>query len=489
MTLEALVAKIASIPARVRIAGAIAIGIVAVVSLVAALLSHAPRANLFASPLRPDQLSEVQAELAAWAVPFTPVADNVVVDAGARNALLLKLSLAGVPHAHVETTNETLASVGVLTPQAVVDAQTRSGLAGDIELGLRSVEGVDDARVIIAPAKSAEFADESARDASASVRLRLHQGAALSREAITGVRQFVAASVAGLDAARVTILDDRGVALTDSNAEPEDGGALQRSLQSALDATLGSGNAVVRVTTAYSGATTERRDTLRSPLRAVPVTHDDFSESFDGEGKRYQKREVRDDRGSDTSETVSRSEPGDVTRVSTAIFVDASRVFDLEKIRDLSAATVGYDRRRGDSLVVQAVDFHRGLQQKHDVWFLAYGTIVPLLPALASVIGLIVIVRLCLPVFTPLAKSLVEHRALDQKKQAVTGYAPAHVRDVLECEPPHAAAAIISALPAATAAAVLELYPPHEREAIVIRMQRAHSPLVPGIEEVLGRHA
>ena len=488
MTIEALAAKINAVPSRIRLAGAIAIVVVAIGSIVAVVVSHAPRTNLFASPLRSDQLAEVQAELAAWAVPFTPLADNVVVDAGARNALLLKLSLAGVPHAHVETTNETLASVGVLTPQAIVDAQTRSGLAGDIELGLRSVDGVDDARVIIAPAKPAEFADESARDASASVRLRLHPGAAMSREAIAGIRQFVAASVAGLDAARVTILDDRGLALTDASAAPDDS-AMQRSLQSALDAALGPGNAIVRVTTAYSRATTERRDTLRSPLRTVPVTRDDVSESFDSEGKHYQKREFRDDRGSDTSEVVSRSEPGDVIRVSTAIFVDASRGFDLEKIRDLSAATVGYDRKRGDSLVVQAVDFHREVRQKHDAWFLAYGTIVPLLPSLATVIGLIVIVRLTMPVLAPTLASLVEHRALDRKKGAVAGYAPAHVRGVLKCEPPHAAAAIISALPAATAAAVLELYPPHEREAIVVRMQRAHSPLVPNIEEVLGRHA
>ena len=58
---------------------------------------------------------------------------------------------------------------------------------------------------------------------------------------------------------------------------------------------------------------------------------------------------------------------------------------------------------------------------------------------------------------------------------------------MLEQEPPHAAAAIISALPAATATAVLELYPPHEREAIVNRMQRRHSPLLSNPDELLRR--
>jgi flagellar motor switch protein FliG len=51
----------------------------------------------------------------------------------------------------------------------------------------------------------------------------------------------------------------------------------------------------------------------------------------------------------------------------------------------------------------------------------------------------------------------------------------------------HAAAAIISALPASTAAAVLEMYPQHERDAIVRRMQRPNSPLLADAENLIAR--
>jgi flagellar motor switch protein FliG len=44
---------------------------------------------------------------------------------------------------------------------------------------------------------------------------------------------------------------------------------------------------------------------------------------------------------------------------------------------------------------------------------------------------------------------------------------------------------VISALPAATAAAVLELYPPEERAQIVRRLARAANDLVPHAEELL----
>ena len=76
-------------------------------------LARAPRVPLFATPLRGEQLAEVEERLAEWNVAFTPTADNAVVDASHRNDLLLRLSLAGVPHDHVDGSAEALADVGV----------------------------------------------------------------------------------------------------------------------------------------------------------------------------------------------------------------------------------------------------------------------------------------------------------------------------------------------------------------------------------------
>ncbi|HEV7179719.1 MAG TPA: flagellar M-ring protein FliF C-terminal domain-containing protein, partial [Candidatus Baltobacteraceae bacterium] len=420
MKLDTLFAAARSLPAALRLSIAVVLACAAAVSIVWGIASHAPRASLFATPLHPEQLSEVEEELANWAVPFTPTSDNVVVNAAGRNDVLLRLSLAGVPHAHVSTTSETLANVGVLTPQAVVDAQTRAGLAGDIEVSLRSIEGVDDARVIIAPAKTAEFADESARDGSASVRLHLHPGSELGRDAVDGIRHFVAASVTGLDPARVTILDDRGVAL-DGAGSSADTDALARSLQSALDAAFGGGAAIVRVHGDYAGAATERRETRRGAASAVPIVSTVDSESYDGTGKRYRKDVREDDRGSDTREFVSHSEAGGLTRLSTAVFVDDSRAIDLEKVRQLSAAAVGFNAHRGDSLVVAAVNFHRAPQPKRDGWFLLYGVTAPLLPVLALVAGALLLVRTAVPAFEPVVRQLLERSSIERTSRTVMG--------------------------------------------------------------------
>jgi flagellar M-ring protein FliF len=453
-----------------------------------AVAAHPSRDALFATPLHSEQLQEVEERLASWNVPFTPTSDNVIVETSHRNDLLLRLSLAGVPHTHVETTGEALASIGVLTPQSVIEAQTRAGLAGDIEAGLRGIDGIDDARVIVAPAKQPEFADESAGDAGASVRLQLHPGTRLSEAAVNGIRSFVAAAVTGLDPRHVTILDDRGVALG-AGDDAEDAVALQTSLQSALDAALGAGATIVRVRAEYAVETISRRDVRRAAIAAQPIAHAAHSETYTDGTKRYRHDDVDDDRGSETRETTVQTPPGSIRRISAGIFVDEARAAELAKVRDLAAAVLGFDAKRGDTLTVQAVDFHRAPPARKDVWWLLYGTLVPLAPAVVIAAAAVFVVRLALPSLSSLAAAWLEHAAVRDASHAVSGLAPSRVRTALVHEPPHAAAAIISALPAATAAAVLELYPQHEREAIVRRMQRPQSPLLGDPEEYVRRHA
>jgi flagellar M-ring protein FliF len=476
------------LPRAVRlVAGAAAVAVAGII-VAASLLAHPNRAALFSAPLHPEQLAEVEERLAAWNVAFTPTAENVLVEAGRRNDLLLRLSLAGVPHPHLSSTGEALANIGVLTPQAVIEAQTRAGLAGDIEAGLRGIDGIDDARVIVAPAKPPEFADEQAHDASASVRLRLRPGVQLSRQTIAGVRAFVAASVPALQPSHVTILDDRGVALDDNAAVDGDAASLQRSLQSALDLAFGEGATIVRVSAEYDAARQSDRDVRRLPAGPAAIERTSRSESYDGAGKRYRSLDEGEDRGSDTHESLLQLPAGRLKRLSAAVFVDESRALDLVKVRELAGATLGYDASRGDTLAVDAVDFHREPAPRKDAWLLIYGALVPLAPAIVLAIGFVACVRVAIPSLAALLQSLVERAVVERASQAAAGFPPARVRSMLEREPPHAAAAIISALPAATATAVLELYPPHEREAIVSRMQRRHPPLISDPQELLHRH-
>src|ERR1700681_1242702 len=200
MTVEAILARLRTASPRARLLGAAgAVGLLVVGALCFAA-SRDTRVALFATPLRADQLAEVEQRLAAWSVPYAPGPDNLRVDRARRAELLLKLSLAGVPHPHLAGSEEALAHLGALTPQAVLEAQTRDALAADLALGLRGLDRVADARVVIAPSSGGVYADETRRGSSASVRVKLATGARLSTRAVAGIKAFVAGGVPGPDA-------------------------------------------------------------------------------------------------------------------------------------------------------------------------------------------------------------------------------------------------------------------------------------------------
>ena len=471
-----------------RLAVALLAAVVLAALAFAALLQRDTRVALFATPLGADQVSEVVDRLAAWNVAFTASPDNVRVEGARRNELLLKLSLSGVPHAHVSSSSEALAKAGPLTPQSVLDAQQREGLAGDLASGLRGVAGVDDARVIVAPGTDAGFAGEAGAATTASVRLALRPGASLSRETLQGVREFVAAGVPGLDAKRVAVLDDRGAALDDASLGSDQAQALQLSLQSVLDVALGAGNSIVRVRVTDDPRTRELRDVVRKPLGSKPIGTQSSDERFKSASKQYAKTSTSLDRGSEIRDERVVTPAGAQERISVAVAVDAARHVDLAKVRSLAVGTLGLALDLGDSLHVEEVEFPRIVPAAGNVRFAALAGLVEALamPVIfaAAALGAL---RLGIEPLRAACEALAQRAGVARRMRAVANIPPAQVRGVLDGEPPHTAAAIISALPAATATAVLEMYPPEERAAIVRRMARPASPAVPDYETVLRR--
>ena len=464
------------------------IGAIVLVAVIATALFglalHPARTSLFSTPLYPGQLAEIEEQLAAWNEPFTPIDRNVVVAAGRRNALLLRLALVGLPHDHITDSAEALAGIGVLTPQSVVDAQARVGLAGDIERALRGMHGIRDARVIIAPARRASFADESATPATASVRLRSVDGMEIDAREARGIRRFVAASVPALLPQRVTLLDDGGRAFEPaSDVGIAASARLQQTLQSALDRAFGAGSTIVRVLEERDPATQSISTLTRTPYGAGALRESNASERYRKGGMGYDRSNVQRERGV-AQRRVSESIPaGTLRQRDVAVFVDARRIGDLAAIRALVRTAAGIDPRRGDRLVVEALPFPQRRGAARDGWWLAYGAIVPSLPALIALIAGLLVLRAMRAPLRWAARAAI--RALRSRPIAreIGGYAPMQLRGALRDEPPHAAAAMMSALPASTVAAVLELYPPEERAAILRNMARTRSPLVPSAEE------
>ncbi|MDB5073404.1 MAG: flagellar M-ring protein FliF [Candidatus Eremiobacteraeota bacterium] len=484
MSPAAVLARLRASSPRARLLSLVAVVVLVAAGMFGFFASRDTRVALFATPLRADQLAEVEQRLAAWNVPHAVASDNVRVERAKRGELLLRLSLAGVPHAHLAGSDEALAHVGALTPQTVLEAQTRDALAADLALGLRGIDGVADARVVIAPSSGGVYADETRRDASASVRVTLGPGARLAARTVAGIKAFVAGGVPGLDAERVTVLDDRGLALDGDGGD--DAPDVQTALQSALDAAFGAGATIVRVHREPLGERRDVRDVRRAAVDGS-IARATTDERYASGAKKYSKTSATEDRGSRTHEEHRVAGAGSTARLTVAVFVDGARKLDLAKIRALAAATAGIRAERGDAVSVEAVAFGDGTPRavraaRAPGWVLAFAGVLP--QALTAVAVVLAVAFAAKPLASAAARA-VESASARSTAREVVSIPPARVRGALEGEPPHVAAAIISSLPAVTATAVLELYAPDERAAIVRRLARANASLVPPPEDLI----
>jgi flagellar basal-body M-ring protein/flagellar hook-basal body protein (fliF) len=86
-------------------------------------------------------------------------------------------------------------------------------LQGELMRAINTLTAVKQSKVILAMPAKKTFLEEGGQP-SASVVVELHQGKELAAEQIRGIRYLVANAVEGMDADKVTVLDERGKILT-----------------------------------------------------------------------------------------------------------------------------------------------------------------------------------------------------------------------------------------------------------------------------------
>lgn len=421
-------------------------------------LRGAAQSPLFSVPLHPAQTEEVERALSVWNESFSsgPKAE-IFVSAARRRDILLRLTLAGLPHGYVPTSADVLADApSLLLSPAAMDDRRRAGIQGDLTAGLRQIDGIADAMVVIAPISANPLDDGSARsEPSASVQLLLQPGAQLTSLQVAGIARFVAAGYPGLAPQRVAIVDGSGRLQAAQNVK-ESGVSrelrLQNSIQTALDAVLGAGAAVVRVTIRANGGA--------SSTQATRIYPHGFLESETGsESGREKERSFQKERAVrryayDTIIERRSSPPDAGARIAVAVFLDAARVGAVEPqtISELVHAAAGADASRGDQVVVRTLPFTLvtmpaappprggGLQRV----------------LLGVALGFVAALAAC----GPLAKRW-RRRALGQEAQAA-----AAMRATLEHELPQTAAYVLRAFPQRVREHVLQSCAPEYRSRI-----------------------
>lgn len=487
--MASILARWNAISKRTQLIAVVGFAVVIIASLVLAYSLRDTKTALSSKPWTVDQVAEVDKQLSAWSVPHATVLDNVRVDGGQRNDILLRLALAGVPHDTLTSATDMMKDVGALTPQPVLEDMRQHANENELAAQLRAISGIANAKVIVAPGIKSFFADEKSSDASANVMLTMDPGASLTTDKVDAIKRYVASGVSGLDPERVAVIDDRGVSPGSVGADMAGlARTKQMQAQSQLDTVLGVGLTNVRVNVDLDVATHATYSYDRLPAGVAAISGNHLVEKLNGKDRSYLKDRSSVDRGVRGKASEIRTGPGQIAHLSVAVAVDERIANESQRIRDLVAATVGIDPARGDVLAVTALPFRQQANVAGLVRGENAGILSRALPA--GIIGL-TIIGVMLIVTQPMLAMIRRKENAAILREART-LEPAtdvpRIWQTLAGEPPHIAAAVISQLPTQTAVAVLDMYDERERRAISERLSRPVAPLLSQIAPMPASH-
>jgi flagellar M-ring protein FliF len=280
-------------------------------------------------------------------------------------------------------------------------------LQGELGRTIGQLGGVESARVHLALPERSLFVAEDRRP-SASVVVKLAAGRTLSRGQIDGIVHLVAASVEGLDADSVTVVDESGRMLTADRrgADPtgtsstalEYQASVERQLadriESMLGAIVGRDKTIARVAATLDFSRVERTEETYDPdrtvLRQQRTTKEQTTGPRNATGAPGVQANITNDAGaaseSDSPKTERRDESqsyevskvvsrtvapvGAVKQLSVAVLIDGTyteqegkRVFaarpqeELDRLKELVKSAVGFSEARGDKIEIASVAF------------------------------------------------------------------------------------------------------------------------------------
>ncbi len=205
-----------------------------------------------ATAMPPEDAAELSSVLAGRGIPQRIGADgkSVMVPRERLAEARLAAAAAGLPRGGVGF--ELFEGVSLGQSSFAEQVNYRRALQGELARSITALAPVEGARVHVALGKRSVFKDAD-EPPSASVALRVRAGARLTAEQVRGVMQLVAASIDGLDADKVVVVDQNGTVLSaDDRGGASDQGAIETAIaarvRAMLERVVGPGHVAVVVT-------------------------------------------------------------------------------------------------------------------------------------------------------------------------------------------------------------------------------------------------
>lgn len=345
------------------------------------------------SDLKPQDSAAMIAELERMKVPYRISTDGqaILVDKEVVHSTRMKLMGRDLPlHGAVGFELFNNSEFGMTEFAQKINYQR--ALQGEITRTILALAEIRDARVHLALPDEGLFKRATTKG-KASVTLHLQAGRTLRPEQITGIQRLVSASVTGIAAQDVTIVDNQGVVLNrvvvaggqgGQGGESEGGSTrldlkkdteqiLSRKVSEVLDKAFGAGQALasvdvtlnmdqLRVTTEEvianpartglpaTGVVTREREILREAAPSLEARAGDVGLARG----RQSQREVDYQVGKRVEHLTST--PGAIRRIQVVAIVRRPlEAAQLDQLRVLVSAAVGAIAERGDQVVVQSL--------------------------------------------------------------------------------------------------------------------------------------
>ena len=307
-------------------------------------------------------------------------------------------------------------------------------IEGELARTISQMSQIENARVNVVIPEQRLFLEQQ-KPSTASVLLRLRQGATLGAAQVKSIIHLVAHSVDGLQPDSVTVVDTNGRNLSDmvsdsmimynpdgSNSvtsvqrelERQHEHELENKVRAMLEQVFGPGTAVVRVRIDldFDKRTSSYVEYTPNPETGtgVPRSNERQEESYTGQGNpvngnpgtttnipgyainsntvesEYNRSNATTNYEISTRKGDQIVTPGGIRRLSASVLIDDkyNEITDerLEALQEVISSAIGFNKERGDSLVVRAMKFSTAFadamadQLKQDrMWRIIYGSI------------------------------------------------------------------------------------------------------------------
>ncbi|HXW69347.1 MAG TPA: flagellar basal-body MS-ring/collar protein FliF, partial [Dissulfurispiraceae bacterium] len=321
-------------------------------------------------------------------------------------------------------------------------------LQGEIARTIRQLAEVDQARVHIAIPERTIFTEREEKP-TASIVLKLKAGRVLSQGQIGGIVHLVSSSVEGLSPDQVTVIDNMGNMLS----KPSDGDVIadakqrdyqksvdkdyETKLASMLEGIVGKGKAIVRASAKIDYSQVEKTEESFDPdtiaMRSVQRNQEKSGGASTGgipgalsnqpgqqaavvSSSPNSSQKQSENINYEVSRSVSKiiQPRGEIKSISVAVLVDGTykkekdkQVYqarseaELKKYDELIKAAIGFNKERGDQVIVENVPFETVPEEVEKTDYLRV-----VLSVLKYMVPIVLIILIILFVLKPVIETL-----------------------------------------------------------------------------------